>query len=126
MKQLRLKRCLQLADLVQEDRSGMRLLELADARGRRAGARAFLVAEQLAFEEFGGQRGAIDLDERPLAARRALMDGTGDQFFPDAALSPNEDGDVAVGHLIDDSANGLHLWVVGPEQERPVLVVREL
>ena len=82
----------------------MRLLELADARRRRAGERALLVAEQLALEQFGGQRGAVHLHERLGFARRALVDRARDQLFADAALAANEDRHVAVGDLFDDSA----------------------
>ena len=56
VQQLGLERRLHLADLVEEDRAGVGLLELADARRRGAGERAFLVPEQLAFEQLG--RGA--------------------------------------------------------------------
>ena len=75
VQQLGLQRRLHLADFVEEDRAGVRLLELADARRRRAGERALLVAEQLALEQLGRQRRAIDLDERlgPCAVERWWM-----------------------------------------------------
>jgi hypothetical protein len=50
VQQFGLQRRLHLADLVQEDRAGVGLLELADPRGRGAGERALLVAEELALE----------------------------------------------------------------------------
>ena len=53
VQQLGLERRLHLADLVEEDRAAVGLLELADARRRRAGEGALLVAEQLALEQLG-------------------------------------------------------------------------
>ena len=57
-----------LADLVEQHRAAVGELELADPRRLRAGERALLVAEQLALEQLGRQRRAVDLDER-LSAR---------------------------------------------------------
>ena len=84
------------------------------------------MAEELAFEQFGRKSGAVHLDERPLAARRARVDGAGHQFLADAAFAPDEHGDVAVGNLIDDRGNRLHFRAVAPEQERAILVVGQL
>ncbi len=47
--QLRLQPRMHLADLVEQQRAAVRLLELADAAGDGAGEGALLVAEQLAF-----------------------------------------------------------------------------
>ena len=59
-----------VADLVEEERAAVGLLELADALLRRARERALLVAEQLALDELGRDRGAVDLDERAVARGR--------------------------------------------------------
>ena len=64
VKDLDLERQRHLADFVEHDGAVLRELELADAGRRRAGERAALVPEQFAFEQFGRQRRAIDLDER--------------------------------------------------------------
>ena len=61
-----------------------------------------------------------------LLARRALVDGARHQLLADAALAADEHGDVAVGDLLDDRRDRLHLGVVAPEEERPVLVVGQL
>jgi hypothetical protein len=60
-----LRRRRQIADLVEKQRSGIGQLEPTDAASIRARERAFLVTEQLAFEQAFGQRRAIDCDERP-------------------------------------------------------------
>ena len=69
---LGLQRLRHLADFVEHDRAVLGELELADARRRRAGEGAALVAEQLAFEQLGRQRRAVHLDER---VRRGAASG---------------------------------------------------
>ena len=59
----------QLADLVEEERAAVGLLEEAAAVGRRVGERALLVAEELALEEVLGDGAAVDGDERRALAR---------------------------------------------------------
>ena len=52
-----------LADLVQEDRSVVRVLELAELALLGAGEGALLEAEELALEQLRRQRRAVDLHE---------------------------------------------------------------
>ena len=66
------------------------------------------------------------IHQRPLASRRPLMDGARDELLADAALAANQHRDVAVGHLLDDRRDGLHVGAVAPEEERAVLVVAQL
>src|SRR5229473_3098507 len=81
---LRLQFERQLADLVEEQRPALGLLEAADAARGRAGEGALLRPEQLALEELGGYRGAVHGDEAAFApgpemegARNALLAGAG-------------------------------------------------
>ena len=74
VEQLRLQRRLHLADLVEHEGAAVRLLELADAGRRGTGEGTPLVAEELALEEVGRERRAVDLHERTVAACGALMD----------------------------------------------------
>ena len=60
-----------VADLVEEDRAAVGHLEQAPLARARAGEGAALVAEQLALDQLGRDRRAVDLDER-LVARAAL------------------------------------------------------
>src|SRR5439155_16128204 len=99
VKQLRMKSRLDLANLVEEDRAGVGLLELADARGGGARERAFLVAEELALEQLGRQRRAVHLHEWPVLARRPLMNRARDQLLADAAFAADEHRHVAVRYL---------------------------
>ena len=59
-----------VADLVEKDRPAVGDLELAAPIGDRAGERAAHVAEQLAFDQLLGNRGAVHFDEG--AVRRRL------------------------------------------------------
>ena len=54
------------------------------------------------------------------------MDRARDQLLADAALAANQHGDVAVGDLLDDLRDALHVRAVAPEQERAILVVAQL
>ena len=60
----------QLADFVEEERAAVGELEAADLGRVRAGERAALAAEQLALDQVGRQRGAVDDDQRTV--RRGL------------------------------------------------------
>ena len=65
--QLGLQADVHLADLVEQQRAAVGLLELADAPGDGAGEGALLVAEQLGFQQGLGDGGAVDGDEAGLA-----------------------------------------------------------
>ncbi len=108
VQQLGLERRLHLADLVEEDRAEVGLLELADSGGGGAGERALLVTEQLALEQFRRQRRAVHLHEWLAPPRRALVDRARHELLADAALATNQHGDVAVGHLLDDQRDVAH------------------
>src|SRR5579863_6935944 len=64
----------QVGDLVEEYRAAVRRFEPARLVLDRAGERAAHVPEQLALEQFFGQRGAIDDDERLALAPAPSMD----------------------------------------------------
>ena len=92
-----------VADLVEEQRAAFGDLEAALARRDGAGERALLVAEQLALEQVGGDRAAVDRHERALAARTEIMDGARDDFLAGAGLAEDEHVGVEGGHLADES-----------------------
>ena len=58
-----------VADLVEEQRAAVRLLEEAALARLRAGEGAPLVPEELALDELARDGGAVDLDERRVLAR---------------------------------------------------------
>src|SRR5690606_35136269 len=85
-KQFGLKRKGQLADLVQEQRAAVGLLEESPVGLLRAGERAARMAEELALEEGLGDPGTVDRDERPAPARRGDVDRAREDSFSRAAF----------------------------------------
>ena len=92
--ELGLQRQRQLADLVEEQRAGVRGREQTLAIARRVGERAAHVTEQLVLEQRLGDRGAVDDDERRVVARRRVVDRARDQLLAGAALAEDRDGHV--------------------------------
>ena len=97
-----------VADLVEEERAAVGLLELADALPVGAGERALLVAEQFALEQRLGDRGAVDRQERLVGAVGVLVDRAGDQFLAGAALAEDQHGHVLGGDAADGLVDLLH------------------
>ena len=69
VQEFRLQERRHLADFVEQNRSPVAQFEFARLGVGRAGEGALLVAEQFALEQVGGNRGAIDLEERAMGAR---------------------------------------------------------
>ncbi len=82
--QLGLERGRDFADFVEEDRALVGEFKAPLALVQRAGERAFLVAEQLGFQQVVGQGGAVEFDERPAGAGGVVVDGVGDDFLAGA------------------------------------------
>ena len=55
-----------------------------------------------------GQRGAVDLDQRPLHAGALGVDGVGDELLAGAALADDEDVGVGAGHRVQHLEHALH------------------
>src|SRR5262249_48954931 len=91
----------ELADLVEEDRPAVRELEAARPALGRTGECSALVTEELALDQPARQRGAVDLDERPAAARAPRVDRARDQLLSAAGLAEDEDRGVRRRHQID-------------------------
>jgi hypothetical protein len=79
-----------LADFVEKDRPAMGQLESPDPLRDRAGKRALFVAKQLAFEQAGGDGGAVALHEGVPASRTQGVEGASDQLLPRAGLTTDE------------------------------------
>ena len=100
--QLDLKRHGHFGYLVEEEGTRVRLFQkplLAPAV--RAGKRAGLIAEQLAFHERFRDGPAVDGDERPRMAGAVVMDRLRDQLFARPRLPLDKDGGVRAGGLQD-------------------------
>ena len=91
-----------VADLVEEERAAVGLLEPADALLVRARERALLVAEQLGLEQVLLQRRAVDLDERAVRAVGIVVDRAGDELLAGARLAADQHGRIAPRHLLHD------------------------
>src|SRR5262249_1013922 len=99
--QLHLRVERQLADFVEKQRPAVGELEASDAFVDRAGKGAFDVSEQLAFEQACGYRTAIDLDQRPLFARPAVVKRARDEFLAGACFPSNQDRCVRAGDTFE-------------------------
>ena len=97
--QLRLRRLVQISDFVEKDRAAVGQLELAAPERRRAGERPLLVAEELALDQLGRNRGAIHLHERTRGERAFAMDVGGQQLLAGPGLSRQQHADVGPRHL---------------------------
>ena len=88
--QLHLRRRIEVADLVEEDRAAAGRLEAALAVVARVGERAAHVAEHLAFEQRRRDAAQVHFHERRQAAPAVAVDGVGDQFLAGAAFAGDE------------------------------------
>ena len=102
MQQLGLQLERHVADFVQEQGSLVRQFEQPHfAAGRRPGERPLLVSEQFRFQQGGGNRGAIDLDEGLVLPRTVQMDLVGHHFLADTGFAMNENSHIEFGNLPD-------------------------
>src|SRR5207237_7546986 len=90
-KQLRLKIEGDLADFVEKHRAAIGELETADALADSPRERAPLVAEQLPLEQSRGNGRTIQLDERGVAGRAALVDRARDDLLAAPGLAGGPD-----------------------------------
>jgi hypothetical protein len=97
-----------VADLVEEERAAVGLLEAAAPRRLRAGECAALVAEQLALEQVLGYRRGVDRDERTRGARAVLVQRIGDQLLARARFAGDQHGDDALAEAADGAEHVLH------------------
>src|SRR5207249_5717333 len=93
--ELALKRRLQLAHAVDQDRAAVRQLEAPLLLLGRSGEGSLLVAEQLALEQVGRDVGAGDGDERALPPRAGLVDEPRQEALAGTALADDEEIRVA-------------------------------
>src|SRR5208282_3339629 len=70
--------------------------------GDGAGEGPALVAEELALDELLRDRGAVDLDERLVFARRVVVEGALDGLLARAALACNQQRSRGVGDSLED------------------------
>ena len=68
-------------NFIEEQSPAFRAFEAAHMLALRAGERARFVAEQLRVEQRFGQRGTVDLDQRPVPTRREVVQAGREQLL---------------------------------------------
>ena len=106
--QLGLDGRVEVGDFVHEQGAALGGANHAGERVDRAGERAAAVAEELAFDEVFGQRGAIERDERPAADQAVGVNQPRDDFLAGAGFPGDEDGDVGGGQTNRDPSEFGH------------------
>ena len=97
-----------VADLVEEKRPALGLLEAAATLLLSSGERAAFVAEELGLEEILRHRGGVDGDERLLCTRTMAVQGARDELLPGSRLARNEDGRARLRKPADGAEDFLH------------------
>jgi len=97
--ELHLRADVDVADLVEKERSAFGELEAAFLPLIGSGKRALLVAEQLRFDQAVGKRRAAHFDERLVGARGVVMNPVRDHLLARARFAANEHGGVGRRHL---------------------------
>src|SRR5205814_710489 len=100
--QLRLQVETQVADLVEEERSVRRELELAELLAVRAGERASFMAEERALRELARNRGEVDSDERRFAIARLAVNEPREQLLARPALTKDQHRRRQLRDLVDE------------------------
>ena len=83
-----------VADLVEEQRAALRLLEPPHAARGSPGERALLMAEQLALDQLARDRGHVDCDERAASALAEIVQSAGYQLLAGAAFAHDRHREV--------------------------------
>ena len=78
----------------------------------RAREGASFVAEEFALQQGSGNRGAVQLYKRSLAARTLVVNGAGDDFFAGAGFALNQGHGVALGDHANQIQNALKCGAV--------------
>jgi hypothetical protein len=82
-------------------------LKAAEALRQGVGKRAFLVPEEFAFQQAGGDGGTVQFHEGLRPPRAERMERPRQQFFPGPRLAVEEHGCIGRGHefhLVQDAA----------------------
>src|SRR6266542_4289750 len=90
-----------VADFVEEQRTAMCLFELAEVPGGRSREGAFLVSEQLRFDQLRRHGRAVHVDERLIAASASLVNGACDELLSSTGFTEDTHARLARRHAID-------------------------
>jgi hypothetical protein len=106
--QARLQIQIQLADLVEEQRSAMGVQEGAVTRLTGPRERATFVAKQLGFDQRSRDRSAVDHHERMSGPAAAVVNGPGRHLLAGAGLPFQQQRRLGLGHAPQAIDGGLH------------------
>ena len=121
--QLHLQRQRNVANLVEEQRAAIGLLDLALGGLDCAGERPLLVSEQFAFEQVFRDRRAIDRDEFAIGAVAGIVEASRQQFLARPARAEQHDRDVGVRHALDRPRHADHFGRGGDHPPKHLVVV---
>src|SRR6185369_5106881 len=107
----------ELADLVEEDRAPVRLLEHSLAVRHRAREAAANVAEHLALEELRRDCPHVDRDERALGARAQSMGRPREQLLARPRLAGDENRQPRARGLLEIAKEGEHRRIARDDPE---------
>src|SRR5271165_7382147 len=99
-------------DFVQKQGAFMRHLEAADFLGECAGKRSLLVSEQLALQQCGGNRGAVNFDERLFASLAQFVERLSDQFLAGPCFALHKYGGARRSNQAEISKHFLKCWTL--------------
>ena len=97
-----------VADFIKEEGAAVGQFEAADLVAMCAGERAFDVADEFAFEEVGGEGGAVNLDVGLGGAWAGFVNGASEKLLAGAALAAQEDHGVGGGDFADERQELAH------------------
>ena len=97
-----------VADFVEEERAAMGLLKLANVPLRRAGERAFFMAEEFAFNQLCWNGGAVERDKGTGSAMALFVECAGHEFLACAGFAIDADTRLACGHALNLRHHALH------------------
>ena len=122
--QARLQRRRHVADLVEEQRAAVSLLETPAALRVGAGERAFLVAEELRLQQLRGDRRGVERDERPRGARAVVVQRAGHELLAGARLAGDEHRRRGTRQPPDGAEHLLHRRRLAEQVRAPTFGVR--
>ena len=99
--ELRLHRRIHLPELVKEDGALVRPLEDPSMGGDGAAEGPPLVAKELALQQVGGERGAVEHHVRLVGPTAPLVNGPGDQLLARAGLAFDDHREIRGRHPIN-------------------------
>ena len=120
---------MKIANLIQKDCAAVCKFGFSAARRNGARERAFLVAEQFAFEKPRRNCRTVHFDERAGGERALAMDVRGEQFFSGSGLSgekhasvrPRDERGLLEG-VLKDGAGADHPWAITDDLPKPFVL----